>query len=70
MAMTEEEWEEFERTRGKELLRELAKGIVDSQRIPSTPARGNLRHRKKLVYMSGEGEVENEDYYTGHITGN
>lgn len=54
MAMTKEEWEEFERAKGKALLRELAKGMADSRSIPSTPYRGEMITHKEWLDMEDE----------------
>lgn len=59
MPMTEKEWQEFERTRGKPLLRELIRGMVYSTREPSTPTKHDLRkHKPWVVRKEDEDEQE------------
>lgn len=55
MPMTEKEWEEFERTRGKALLRELIRAMVLSKQTPDTPIRNELV-RKKVRLLVQEDE--------------
>lgn len=54
MPMTEKEWQEFERTRGKPLLRELIRGMVYRRRVPGTPSKRELMHSKPWVVREEE----------------
>lgn len=42
--MSKEEWDEFERTRGRYLLRALAKGMVERTKPPPIPTQAQARN--------------------------
>ena len=56
MSMTEEEWQEFENTRGKQLLRDLAKGIIDSRGNTGIPSKADLRRHHEWIQREKEDE--------------